>query len=198
MSESLFWSFNNANVVYSSIFVKTYLRLEEAFMRQPKTGYRTILLCTLTVASIAFAQQPAPSIAVTGAIAKPFTLTAADLAQMPRATVTTSNGGIETSYEGVWMHEVLKKAGLPLGEALRGKALTTYVLAEAQDGYQVVFSLGELDPALTEGQILLADKANDKPLFGDNGAFRLVAPHDKRGARSVRMLTKLEIVQLRK
>jgi len=145
-----------------------------------------------------FAQESAPSISVTGSIAKPFTLTAADLAQMPRATVAMSNGGIETRYEGVWLHEILKKAGLPLGEALRGKALTTYVVAEAQDGYQVIFSLGELDPAMTEAQVLVADKANDKPLFGDNGAFRLVIPHDKRGARSVRMLTKLEIAQLRK
>ena len=72
------------------------------------------------------------------------------------------------------------------------------MMAEAQDGYQVIFSIGELDPGMTDTQILLADKANDKPLFGENGAFRLVIPKDKRGARSVRMLTKLEIIQLRK
>jgi DMSO/TMAO reductase YedYZ molybdopterin-dependent catalytic subunit len=161
--------------------------------------YETILGVALFCVSVtALAQAPAPSITVTGSITKPITLTAADLAQMPRATATTSNGGVETKYEGVWMHEILQKAGLELGEALRGKALTTYVLAEAQDGYQVVFSIGELDPAMTEAQILVADKADGKPLFGNNGAFRLVAPQDKRGARSVRMLTKLEIVQLRK
>jgi Oxidoreductase molybdopterin binding domain len=159
--------------------------------------YRLLFGCLLL--SIAgHAQQSSPSITVTGTSAQPLLITAADLAQMPRATVTTTNGGIETRYEGVWLYEILKKAGVQLGEALRGKALTTYVLAEAQDGYQVVFSVGELDPALTEGQILLADKANDKPLFGDNGAFRIVAARDKRAARSVRMLTKLEIVQLRK
>ena len=169
-------------------------------MRKAITGYHAILsLLIICVALTALGRQTTtPSIEVTGSIAKPFTLTAADLAQMPRATATTTNGGVETKYEGVWMHEILKKAGLPLGEALRGKALTTYVLAEAQDGYQVIFSVGELDPAMTSAQILVADKANDKPLFGENGAFRLVAPNDKRGARSVRMLTKLEIVQLRK
>jgi hypothetical protein len=72
------------------------------------------------------------------------------------------------------------------------------VLAEAQDGYQVVFSLGELDPSFIDNEILLADKANGKPLFGAQGRFRLVAPKDKPGARSVRMLTRLEVVQLRK
>ncbi len=126
------------------------------------------------------------------------TLTAADLENMPRAKATTTNSGIETVYEGVWLSDVLKKAGLRLGESLRGAALSTYVLASASDGYQVLFSLGELDPDMTDGQFLLADKANGKPLFGENGAFRLVIPKDKRGARSVRMLTKIEVVQLKK
>jgi len=159
--------------------------------------YRLLFGCLL-LSITGHAQQTSPSITVTGTSAQPLLITAADLAQMPRATVTTTNGGIETRYEGVWLYEILKRAGVQLGEALRGKALTTYVLAEAQDGYQVVFSVGELDPGLTDGQVLLADKANGKPLFGDNGAFRIVAPGDKRPARSVRMLTKLEIVQLRK
>jgi len=110
-------------------------------------------------------RQSIPSVSVTGSVAQQLMLTAADLAKMPRATVTTTNGGIETKYEGVWLHEILKKAGVPLGEELRGKALTTYVLAEAQDGYQVVFSIGELDPAFGDNQILLADNANGKPLF---------------------------------
>jgi hypothetical protein len=112
--------------------------------------------------------------------------------------VTTTSNGMQTKYEGVWLHEVLNRAGAPQGETLRGKALAGFVPAEAQDGYQVVFSLGELDPAFIDNEILLADTANRKPLFGAQGRFRLVVPKDKPGARSVRMLTKLEVVQLRK
>jgi len=156
------------------------------------------LLCVVAFAAPLAAQEPAPSIAVTGAVAKPLTLTAADLASMPRATVTTTSDGMSTIYEGVWVSEVLKKAGVALGSALRGAALSTYVVASATDGYQVVFSLGELDPEMTEGKYLLADKANGRPLFGENGAFRLVIPNDKRGARSIRMLTSLNVVQLRR
>jgi DMSO/TMAO reductase YedYZ molybdopterin-dependent catalytic subunit len=125
-------------------------------------------------------------------------LTAADLAGMPRATVETRNDGLTVQYEGVWLHEILKKAGLPAGTELRGKALATYVLAEAHDGYQVLFSLAELDPAFTDHQVLLADRANGKPLSGADGSFRLVAPKDKRGARSIRMLTRIQVVGLRK
>jgi DMSO/TMAO reductase YedYZ molybdopterin-dependent catalytic subunit len=144
------------------------------------------------------AQDPFQAVQVSGAVKTPLSLTAEDLAKMPRATVRTTSNGMETVYEGVWLHEVLKKAGVPQGEALRGKALSSYVLAEAQDGYQVLFSLGELDPAFIDNEILLADTANGKALFGAQGRFRLVVPKDKPGARSVRMLTKLEVVQVRK
>ena len=156
------------------------------------------LVCFLAFAAPLAAQQSTPSIVVTGAVAQSLTLSAADLASMPRATVTTTSDGMSTTYEGVWVSEVLKKAGAPLGGALRGAALSTYVVASATDGYQVVFSLGELDPEMTEGKYLLADKANGRPLFGENGAFRLVIPNDKRGARSIRMLTSLSVVQLRR
>ena len=157
-----------------------------------------LLILLLSASAAMIAQQTAPSITITGSTITPLTLSADDLAKMPRATVTTMNGGIETKYEGVWLYEILKRAGVATGEAVRGKTLTTYVLAEAQDGYQVVFSLGELDPLLGEAPILLADKANNKALFGENASFRLVASRDKRAARSVRMLTKLEIVQVKK
>ena len=143
------------------------------------------------------AQDGNTSVQVTGAVKQPLTFTAEDLAKMPRASVKTTSNGMETVYQGVWLHEVLKRAGVPQGEGLRGKALAGYVLAEAQDGYQVVFSLGELDPAFIDNEILLADTANGKALFGAQGRFRLVVPKDKPGARSMRMLTKLEVVQLR-
>jgi len=152
----------------------------------------------LLIAVMASAQQTQPTVQVTGSVTRPLTLTADDLAKMPRASVRTTSNGMETVYEGVWLHEVLKKAGAPQGSTLRGKALASYVLAEARDGYQVVFSLAELDPDFIDNQILLADTANGKPLFGAQGRFRIVASKEKPGARSIRMLTKLEVVQLRK
>src|SRR5262245_15337326 len=160
--------------------------------------YTRRLFLMLTVCAALNAQEAGSTLHVTGAIKQPLSLTADDLTKMPRASVTTSSNGMQTKYEGVWLHEGLKRAGAPQGETLRGKVLAGYVLAEAQDGYQVVFSLGELDPAFIDNEILLADTANGKPLFGAQGRFRLVVPKDKPGARSVRMLTKLEVVQLRK
>lgn len=149
------------------------------------------------LAGLATAQET-PSVTVAGAVKQTLTLTAADLARMPRAAVTTKNDGIEVNYEGVWLHDVLKAAGVPAGAELRSRALTTYVMAEASDGYQVVFSLAELDPAFVDSQVLLADKAGGKALFGAQGSFRLIARKEKRGARSIRMLQKLEVIQAKK
>jgi DMSO/TMAO reductase YedYZ molybdopterin-dependent catalytic subunit len=159
---------------------------------------RRWLVLGLLAISVLAAQEGLPTVQVTGAVKLPLTLSADDLAKMPRATVRAGSSGAETVYEGVWVHEVLKKAGVPQGDDLRGKALASYVLAEAQDGYQVVFSLGELDPAFIDNQILLVDTENGKPLSGTQGRFRLIVPKDKPGARSVRMLTRLEVVQVRK
>src|SRR5215813_10653663 len=159
---------------------------------------RRSLFVGILATGLLAAQESQSSVQITGAVKQALTLTADDLAKMPRATVRTKNNGMETVYEGVWLYEVLKKAGVPQGSELRGKALAGYVLAEAQDGYQVVFSLAEVDPSFINNEILLADTADGKPLFGAQGRFWLIASKDKPGARSVRMLTKLEVVQLRK
>lgn len=159
---------------------------------------RLILIAMLAAVLAAGQDAAAPAVRVTGAVKQPLTLTAEDLLQMPRSTVKTHSNGMETVYGGVRLHEILKKAGATLGTELRGKALSSYVLAHAQDGYQALFSLAELDPSFTESEVLLADTANGKPLFGAQGRFRLIAPKDRPGARSVRMLTQIEIVQVRK
>src|SRR5438045_1701465 len=97
-----------------------------------------LLACFLAGLFLLVAQEPKPAtLTIGGSVQQALMLTAADLAKLPRATVKTRKGGVETAYEGVWLHEVLKKAGVPSGSDLRGKALTTYILAEAADGYQV-------------------------------------------------------------
>ena len=153
------------------------------------------------IALLAFCLCPAlaqtGSLAITGAIPARVTFQLADLAAMPRQTITlTEPDGSKDEYEGVPVIELLKKAGAPTGKSLRGKALSTYVLAKAHDGYQVVYSLAELDPDLTQGKFIVADKRNGKPLFDYQGPLRIVAGTDKEAARSIRMLEELEIVRL--
>ena len=64
--------------------------------------------------------------------------------------------------------------------------------------YQAVFSIGELDPELTNIDIIVADTVDGKPLSAEQGQFRIVAPRDLKGARSIRMLERLEVVRIKK
>jgi len=81
------------------------------------------------------------------------------------------------------------------GEALRGPAMTTYVLAETADGYRVVFSLAELNSGIIDSEVIVANTIDGAPLGDKLGPFRLVAPHEKRPARWVRMLKSIVVVR---
>ncbi len=135
---------------------------------------------------------------VDGDVAKRLELSRAALRSMLRATEEVEDKDATKTYGGVWLHELLIKAGTPRGDQLKGKALSTYVLASAADGYQAVFALAELDPGFRDDPVLVADELNGGPLPPEEGPFRLIVPGDKRGARAVRMLERIEIVQLRK
>jgi hypothetical protein len=148
----------------------------------------------LVLVPITIVAQQNATIAIEGDLSKPLTLAAADLSTMTRITVSIGS----MSYQGVLLGDIMKRAGAPTGSNLRGKALTTYVLVTAADGYQVVFSLGELDATVTNHQIVVADSSEGKPLSETEGPFRLVIPEDKIGARSVRMLRRIQVVQLTK
>ncbi len=126
------------------------------------------------------------------------TIKAEDLAKMPRHSVTATEHGTAVAYEGVYLHDVLARAGAPFGKELRGKALSTYVLATGRDGYAVVYTLTEMDPEFSESDLLVADKSKGEPLPVNQGPLRIVAPHDKKPARSLRMLDRIDVVQLRK
>jgi hypothetical protein len=90
--------------------------------------------------------------------------------------------------------ELLHRAGLPQGEEVRGPMLARYILVSAHDGYRALFSLPELDPAFTDSRALLADKVDGQPLSAHDGPLRLVLPAEKREARWVRMVERIEIL----
>lgn len=160
------------------------------------------LALALVLLAPMYAQEVETKLTIAGDVTHPLTLSKDDLAKMPRTTVTVKNESSaddpETTYEGVLLYDILKQAGAPLDKQLMGKALASYVLAEARDGYQVVYTLTELDPSFTSNKIIVADTINGKPLFPYQGPLRIVVPGEKKGARSLRMLDKITVVRLRK
>jgi hypothetical protein len=114
---------------------------------------------------------------------------------MPRVTleVKDPDTGEMKRYEGVRLSDLLAKAGAPLGDKLRGTALATYVIARAVDGYTVVYSLAEVDPAMNGNQIFVADTKEGKPLDQHDGPFQVIVPGEERPARWIRMVSAFEL-----
>jgi DMSO/TMAO reductase YedYZ molybdopterin-dependent catalytic subunit len=159
----------------------------------------TILL-VLALQSVGPAAQPSTGVVlhVSGAVSQPLALSLQDLAAMPRTKLTAKEHDKTITYEGVTLAEVLQKAGAPLGKQLHGKAMASYVLVTAHDGYRVLFALPELDPDFTDAsqQIILSDTADGKPLAEKQGPVRIVVPQEKRPARWIRMVDTIEVVTL--
>ena len=85
----------------------------------------------------------------------------------------------------------------PVGDKLRGPWLAAVVRATGSDGYQVVFTLAELDEQFGNLEVLVADQQDGKPIDAADGPVRLVVPSDKRGGRWVRNLVRLEKIELK-
>ncbi|MGC1290368.1 MAG: molybdopterin-dependent oxidoreductase [Candidatus Acidiferrales bacterium] len=160
------------------------------------------MLSAVTLQRHASAQNTAasPALRITGRVATPLELSLADLKNMPRTTLTVVNPHSKKTevYQGVPLEELFRRAGVPQGEKLRGPLMATYVLAEASDGYRVVFSLAELDSGFLDSGVIVADTLDGAPLGSGEGPLKLVAPHDKRPARWIRMLRSITILQAAK
>ena len=133
---------------------------------------------------------------IAGNVATPLSLSDSDLKALPRKTLKVLNPheNKEETYEGVAVQELLRRAGVAQNGKLRGAAMATYVLAEAADGYAVLYSLAELDSDFQDSEVIVADTMNGLPLGEKQGPFKMVAPHDKRPARWIRMLKSLTVV----
>ncbi|MDB5157382.1 MAG: molybdopterin-binding protein [Mucilaginibacter sp.] len=133
---------------------------------------------------------------VTGEVLTPLDLDAAALHQFTQTTVVRKDkdGKVDHTYTGVTLSDILKKAGVTMEDALKGKNLTKYVIVEASDNYQVVFALAELDKNYTDRLIILADTVDGKPLPDGEGPFRIIVQGEKKPARCVRQVVGLRVM----
>jgi molybdopterin-binding protein len=162
-----------------------------------------LVLALATLPSLSSGQQTADpglsaTLRITGQIGHPLVLHATDLLTLKRQMVNVSDEkGVRAFYEGVPVAELLSRAGVPLGNQLRGARLKLYVVVAASDGYRVVFALAEFDPDFTNRVILLADRRDGHALSASEGPFRIVVPEEKRHARWVRQVMALDVQQAR-
>lgn len=121
------------------------------------------------------------------------------LRRMPQVELRGQiHDGPELVFRGPALDAVLLMAGAPQGRDLRGPALRLVVLAEATDGYAVVYSLAELSPDLGARRAIVAIEQDGQPLSEKDGPMRIVLEGEKRPARWIRQLERLRIVRVGK
>jgi DMSO/TMAO reductase YedYZ molybdopterin-dependent catalytic subunit len=173
---------------------------EAAVQRHLRFSATALLVSMFLFAAHAQSQAAKPTtgsdhLSIAGDVPRPFTLSIDDLRKLPHKTIQVMNAheNKQETYEGVLLSDLLKQAGAPQGEAIRGKLMTTYVIAEGADGYRSLFSLAELDSGFEDSGVVVAYSLDGAPMTGDIGPLRLVVPNDKRPARWVRMLSSIAI-----
>lgn len=149
------------------------------------------------------APRPAPAAAVATALrldgldGKTRTLAAADLAALPRQEVrATGHDGQAHTYQGVALTDLLALVEGPQGKAIHGPVLAQALVAEAADGYRVVFALPELDAAFATQTVILATARDGQPLPAEAGPYQIIVPQEKRPARWVRQVQRLRLVRV--
>jgi hypothetical protein len=149
---------------------------------------------TVAVAPLRAAEPPASAaIVVTGPSHAAVELTVAELARLPtvrlQVAFLTEHGRRSASFEGPLLWAVLQKAGA-IDPKPRDEASESVVIV-GRDGYRAVLALGEIAPEFEGKQVLLAESMDGRPLGA--GHLRVVVPLDKRGGRSVREVTRIDV-----
>jgi hypothetical protein len=127
---------------------------------------------------------------------KKVSLDASELGKLPVTEVDASDHQTKHRYSGVLVRDILGLVGAPLGDGLRGKALSLVVRITANDNYIVVFALAEFDPGFSDRSIILADQQDGQPLPDNAAPFRVVVPGDSHPARWIRQVKSIEVIPL--
>jgi DMSO/TMAO reductase YedYZ molybdopterin-dependent catalytic subunit len=100
-------------------------------------------------------------------------------------------------YTGIRLADLLTKAGVMLGDSAKRATIMRYVVVTATDNYKVIFAMPEIDPLFANRTIILANREDRKPLITENGPYQMIVPGEKKHARWIRQVTKIEVVSLK-
>lgn len=140
------------------------------------------------------------TLAITGAVVNPRTLSVADLERFPPQQIgefemiceSGANLGKRQNLRGVRLRDILEQAQL--------KALTPHhfrrmaIIARATDDYIAVFSWAEIFNSAVGDQVIVYFSKDGQPLDDSEGRIALISTTDQRtGPRHVRWLNEIEV-----
>jgi hypothetical protein len=120
-----------------------------------------------------------------------------EIARLPHQTVKVKGSDSKTSvYSGVTLKELLQHVGAVFSREGQQTNLGSIVLVESVDTSTALFAMAEIDTALTDKRILLADAKDGKPLTAPEGPFRIVVPDEKHPVRWATHVWAIYVVQI--
>ncbi|MFJ4868471.1 molybdopterin-dependent oxidoreductase [Streptomyces sp. NPDC088757] len=144
---------------------------------------------------------PAGSFALRGDVARPATLTVADLRrgwEQHRVEVVfdcATAGPRHHTFAGPLLREVVAVAHPRFDPARRKERSRFLIAVDGGDGHHALLSWAEIDADFGDAPVLLATRMDDRDLDGDGP--QLVVPSDRCGARYVSAVTGIWIGPLR-
>jgi DMSO/TMAO reductase YedYZ molybdopterin-dependent catalytic subunit len=154
------------------------------------------LLLVLGLSGRARAQDSVAAVRVVGLGGDALTYDRARLGGLPAVEIPlTFRDGTRHRFRGPTLSSLLADAGQPDGTDLRGPLARTGVLIRAADGYSVLLSLADLDPALADRRVILATSLDGAPLPAREGPYRVVLEGDDRPPRWIRQVTEVRLVR---
>jgi len=158
------------------------------------------LLGSLMLVAVAPARaQPTTAVAIAGNVSDARTMTVDDLRRLPphrfeyapRRGSDAPTDAVARQYTGALLRDVLS-AAKPV-ESKPRELRRSYVVAAASDGYEVVFSWGELFLSPQGDSVFVVYERDGAPLGDDEGKIALVAAGDRGSARHVKWLKTLTL-----
>jgi DMSO/TMAO reductase YedYZ molybdopterin-dependent catalytic subunit len=136
---------------------------------------------------------------LSGAVETPGTYTLSTLQGLPPTTETVTylaaGVPVTATFTGVSIWTLLSDAGILTDPAIKNDILNYSLLATGSDGYEAIFSLGELDPMFGgTGEPDLIAYLQDGAPIGADGFARAVVPGDNFGGRYVSNLVSLQVI----
>jgi hypothetical protein len=129
---------------------------------------------------------------------KNITVSAEDLLNMPQVTVHVHNahrGGIEETYTGPLLSDVLQKIGLKSSRETQPLILHSVIVATGMDHYYVLYSVAEVQPDFSNSKVIVAVMKSGLPNT-EGGNIELINTDGAKPARWVHGLMGISVMSL--
>lgn len=158
--------------------------------------HRSILGFALLLGSATLPAQSAEPLTVRGPNGTIQTLSATQLATLPRITGTAEAHGTRFTFDGHDLRDVLRLAGVTPVDSLHRAQLRRVVVFVGSDGYSAIIALSDLDPSIGGRRAILVDREDGRALPSERGPRRIIVEGDHRPTRWVRQVVRIEVRDL--